>query len=93
MDSESLSVNWPLSTVSALSFSTEWEFRQELFLFEIRLVCLSFDTDFVDFGHRILTQKFVSKEPIDAVKQSSDFWPFDTKMPITLCWKFWFVPN
>ena len=42
-------------------------------LFEIRLVCVSFDTDFVDFGHRILTQKFVSKEPIDAVKQSSRF--------------------
>ena len=36
--------------------------------FEIRLLYLSFDTDFVDFGDQILTQTSVSNEPIDAAK-------------------------
>ena len=44
--------------------------------FEIRLLYLSFDTDFVDFGHRILTQTSVSNEPIDAAEQGSKFLTF-----------------
>ena len=47
--------------------------RAGTILFEIRLLYLPFDTDFVDFGHRILTQTSVSNEPIDAVKQGSRF--------------------
>ena len=35
---------------------------------KIRLLYLSFDTDFVDFGHQILTQTSVSNEPIDAAE-------------------------
>ena len=45
-------------------------------LFEIRLLYLSFDTNFEDFEHRILTQTSVSNEPIDAAKQGSKFLTF-----------------
>ena len=45
-------------------------------LFEIRLLYLSFDTNFEDFEYRILTQTSVSNEPMVAAKQGLRFLTF-----------------
>ena len=87
------SVNWPLYIVSAIIFSTKCRFRQDLihlkvdsYTFLLTLILKILDTEY-------LPKRLFQMSLWMLQNRDQNFWPFDTKMPISPCWKFWFVPN